>query len=185
MMPRVIDFSERAVATLRARVAAIEEDNRDLVAFARGHSGAAGAVHRAALAAIEAPTRVSLIGVVTREWPAILGLDAVAFAVREGRGAIHAQRSCYRLVEPRLIDRAIEPLPPVSLRDVPRGHPLFGPAAETIRAEALIRIAVGDVSGLLVLGQTAPQGFEGAAGAELLIFLGDVIGRMMARCPSD
>ena len=184
-MARVIDFSERAVATLRARVAAVEEDNRDLVAFARGHSGAAGAVHRAVLAAVGASTRISLIGVVTREWPEILGLDAVAFAVREGRGAIHAQGAGYRLVEPRLVDRVVDALPPVLLRDVPRGHPLFGPGAQRIRAEALIRIEEGEVRGLLVLGQTAPQGFESSAGAELLIFLGDVIARMIARCPID
>ena len=39
-MGRVISFEERAVATLRDRLGAAESANEDLIAFARGHSGA-------------------------------------------------------------------------------------------------------------------------------------------------
>ena len=39
-MGGVIQFEERAVARLRQRIAAAEEANQDLIAFARGHSGA-------------------------------------------------------------------------------------------------------------------------------------------------
>ena len=39
-MGRVISFEDHALANLRARVAAAEEANQDLIAFARGHSGA-------------------------------------------------------------------------------------------------------------------------------------------------
>ena len=53
-MGRVINFEDRAVATLRARIAAAEEANQDLIAFARGHSGAVHSIHSAVLAAIEA-----------------------------------------------------------------------------------------------------------------------------------
>ena len=53
-MATVIPFEERAVAHLRQRLGAAEEANQDLIAFARGHSGAVTSIHAAALAAMEA-----------------------------------------------------------------------------------------------------------------------------------
>jgi len=43
-MGRVIPFEERAVARLRERLGAAEEANQDLLAFARGHSGAVASI---------------------------------------------------------------------------------------------------------------------------------------------
>ena len=69
------------------------------------------------------------------------------------------------------------------LRGVERGHPLFGPACELIRAEALIRLDSEPPlpSGLLALGQRGAQSFETPHGSELLIFLGRVLTRCMGR----
>ena len=64
-MAKVISFEEKAVAKLRARVAAAEEANQDLIAFARGHSGAVASIHEAVIAAIEA-----LPGVLQAFWNA-------------------------------------------------------------------------------------------------------------------
>ena len=83
-MGRVISFENHALANLRARVAAAEEANQDLIAFARGHSGAVASIHEAVLAAIEAEGLDHLLHVVTQEWPQILGLDAVAVALFAG-----------------------------------------------------------------------------------------------------
>ena len=56
------------------------------------------------------------------------------------------------------------------LRGVERGHPLFGPACELIRAEALIRLTSEPPlpSGLLALGQRNAQSFDTRHGSELL-----------------
>jgi len=69
------------------------------------------------------------------------------------------------------------------LRGVGRGHPLFGPACELIRAEALVRLTSEPPlpSGLLALGQRNPQSFDTRHGSELLIFLGRVLTRCMGR----
>jgi uncharacterized protein YigA (DUF484 family) len=69
------------------------------------------------------------------------------------------------------------------LRGVERGHPLFGPACDLIRAEALVRLDSEPPlpSGLLALGQREAQGFETRHGSELLIFLGRVLTRCMGR----
>ena len=52
-MGQVVSFENHALANLRARVAAAEEANQDLIAFARGHSGAVASIHEAVLAAVE------------------------------------------------------------------------------------------------------------------------------------
>src|ERR1700761_8289333 len=83
-MGSVISFEDRAVATLRARVAEVEEANQDLIAFARGHSGAVAQIHASALAAIEADGLEHLIHIVTQDWPQMLGVDAVALALFVG-----------------------------------------------------------------------------------------------------
>ena len=44
-MAKVIPFEERAVAHLRERLGEAVEANQDLIAFARGHSGAVASIH--------------------------------------------------------------------------------------------------------------------------------------------
>lgn len=182
-MGKVINFEERAVATLRARVAAAEEANQDLIAFARGHSGAVASIHAAVLAAVEAEGFDHLIHIVTQDWPQILGLDAVAVSLFAGGKGMRADASGMQFVDPRLIEKSMADLDGVVLRAVERGHPLFGPACDLIRAEALVRLESEPPlpSGLLALGQRAGQGFETRHGSELLVFLGSVLTRCMGR----
>jgi hypothetical protein len=182
-MGKVINFEDRAVAKLRARVAAAEEANQDLIAFARGHSGAVASIHEAVLAAIEAEGFDHLIHIVTQEWPQILGLDAVAVALFAGDKGVRADASGLQFVDVRVIQRSLDGLDGVVLRGVGRGHPLFGPACELIKAEALVRLDSEPPlpSGLLALGQREAQGFETRHGSELLMFLGRVLTRSMGR----
>ena len=179
----MISFENHALANLRARVAAAEEANQDLIAFARGHSGAVHSIHEAVLAAIEAEGLDHLLHVVTQIWPQILGLDTVAVALWAGEMGVRADASGVQFVNPRLIKRSVRDFDGVLLRGVERGHPLFGPACELIRAEALIRLDSEPPlpSGLLALGQRGPQCFETPHGSELLLFLGRVLTRCMGR----
>jgi len=182
-MGSVIDFRDRAVATLRARVAEIEEANQDLIAFARGHSGAVAQIHAAVLAGIEADGLDHLIHVITQDWPDILGVDAVALAVHVGETGLRADSNGLQYVDRRVIARAARGVDGVVLRGVYHGHPLFGPAASLIRAEALVRLdgPAPAPRGLLALGQRAEQRFETRHGSELLAFLGATTACMVGR----
>jgi len=182
-MGQLIDFEDRGVAALRRRVAEIEEANQDLIAFARGHSGAVAAIHTAVLAAVDADGLDHLIDIVTQQWPDMLGLDAVALALVAGGDGARIDSSGLQHVDPRLVERMLAGLDGVVLRGVGRGHPLFGPAADLIRAEALIRLEPAGAlqTGILALGQRRPQGFETRHGSELLLFLGEVVSRIMGR----
>jgi len=180
-MATVIPFEERAVAHLRQRLGAIEEANQDLIAFARGHSGAVNSIHEAVLAAIDADSIEALFHVVTQEWPLILGIDAVALSLIVGEQGFRADGGGVQLVDPAILRRAIERVHRVEMRTVARGHPLFGPACDLIRAEALIRIDCEPPlpCGLLALGQRAELSLDARHGSELLMFLGKALAAMI------
>jgi uncharacterized protein YigA (DUF484 family) len=186
-MGKVIHFEERAVAHLRERLGAAEEANQDLIAFARGHSGAVSSIHSAVLAAMEAGSIEGLLHVVTQEWPLILGIDAVALSLIVGDQGFRADGGGVQVVDPFILRRAIDQVAGVEMRAVERGHPLFGPACELIRAEALIRIECEPPlpTGLLVLGQRAELSLDARHGSELLMFLGRSLAAMIRRCLTD
>lgn len=183
-MGRVIQFEERAVAQLRERLGAAQEANQDLIAFARGHSGAVSSIHEAVMAIIEADSFEALLHVVTQEWPLILGIDAVALALIVGNQGFRVDGNGVQLVQPQLLERAIEQVDGVELRTVSRGHPLFGPACDLIRAEALIRIDCDPPlpCGVIALGQRTEQSLDARHGSELLMFLGRTLAAMIRRC---
>jgi hypothetical protein len=182
-MATVIPFEERAVAHLRNRLGEAQEANEDLIAFARGHSGAVASIHEAVLAAIESEGVEGLLHVVTQEWPLILGIDAVALSLIVGEQGFRADGSGIQLVDPGIVRRAVEAVDGVEMRKVERGHPLFGPACDLIRAEALIRIECDPPlpSGLLALGQRAELNLDARHGSELLMFLGKTLAAMIRK----
>jgi hypothetical protein len=186
-MGRVIQFEERAVARLRDRLGAAEEANQDLIAFARGHSGAVAAIHSAVIAGLEADSIESLFHIVTQEWPLILGIDAVALSLIVGDQGFRADGTGVQLVEPQMLLRTIEQVDGVTMRTVERGHPLFGPACDLIRAEALIRIDCQPPLpiGLIALGQRTEQQLDARHGSELLMFLGSSLAAMIRRWLTD
>jgi uncharacterized protein YigA (DUF484 family) len=186
-MGRVIQFEERAVAHLRDRLGAAEEANQDLIAFARGHSGAVAAIHSAVIAGLEADSIEALFHVVTQEWPLILGIDAVALSLIVGDQGFRADGTGVQLVEPQMLLRTIEQVDGVAMRTVERGHPLFGPACDLIRAEALIRIDCEPPLpiGLIALGQRTEQQLDARHGSELLMFLGRSLAAMIRRWLTD
>ena len=164
-MGKLISFEERAVATLRDRLGAAESAKEDLIAFARGHSGATAAIHAAVLRLIEADS-----------------LDAVLALVADGAG-FRVEADNIGTVEPRIVDRAIGQIEPVTMRTVACGPPLFGHAARNIRSEALIILSSEAPLpyGILLLGQREAASLDNRHGAQLLGFLGDSLGAMLRR----
>ncbi len=186
-MGRVIQFEERAVATLRERLGEAESARADLAAFARGHSGAVATIHCAVIAAMEADDFDSLAIVVTNEWPAMLGLDCVAMALLVGEQGFRIDSHGVRRCEAALIRRASGQVGEVALRSVERGHPLFGRAADWVRAEALVSIDAEAPypRGLLLLGQAGAVADASDQGGQLLQFLGSTLAAMLRRWARD
>lgn len=184
-MGQIIQFEDQAVARLRERLGAVEEANEDLIAFARGHSGAVASINAAVLAAIEAPSIDTLFEVITRRWPNILGIDFVAIALIVGDRGFRADCDSIERVEPAFVARMLGMAEPVEVRAVTAGHPLFGgPARRLVRAEALIRIdgPAPFPSGLLALGQKSELAAGSSHASALLGFLGRVVSATIRRC---
>jgi len=182
-MAQVIPFEERAVATLRDRLGAAETARQDLIDFARGHSGATAAIHAAVLALMEADSLDALFETVTARWPDMLGIDEVTLAlVADGKG-FRVSKDGTWTVEPRIVDRAIERIEPVTMRTVGCGHPLFGEKAKTVRSEALVILEAEAPLpyGVLMLGQSSAVSMDARHGAQLLGFLGAALGAMLRR----
>ena len=180
----MIQFQNYAVARLRERLGAAEEANEDLIAFARGHSGAVASINAATLAAVGTVSIDSLLDVVTRDWPAMLGIDSVAVALVVGNQGFRADCAGIERVEAAFVERMLAGLPAVEVRSVEFAHPLFGaPANELIRAEALIRIdaPVPFPHGLLALGQQAELAVESSHASQLLLFLGRILATTLQR----
>ena len=171
------------MTTLQQRMAEAEETNRDLIAFARGHAGVTAAIHEAVLAALTASDRAALATIVTRDWPVLLDVDAVAFAWADEAGAVAADLDGMRSFEPRLVARMAGMDRAVTVRAVGRGHPLFGADAEHIRAEVLVRLEGAEGIGLLLLGQFTGSASHTPAGERLLRFLGRAASVMLERWP--
>jgi len=182
-MGRVISFEERAVARLRDRLGEAETARAHLLAFARGHSGAVASIHQAVLDALEANSLDEMIAIVTGDWPEILGLDSVVLVMVVGDQAFRADRFGVQLIARPIVNRAMQSLGAVELRNVTRGHPLFGDAADEVRSEALVRLDSPTPLpyGLLALGQQAAQSLETPHGADLLLFLGQSLAAMIRR----
>jgi uncharacterized protein len=181
---QLIQFEDRAVARLRERLGEAEEANEDLIAFARGHSGAVASIHAAVLVAIEATSVDRLLEAVTRQWPKILGIDSAAIAILVGERGFRADGRGIERVEAAFVERMLSEAPAVDVRSVGSGHPLFGlPASARIRAEALIRIdsAAPFPRGLLALGQEAELALDSSHGTELLRFLGKTVAAAFGR----
>lgn len=186
-MGQLIQFEECALARLRERLGLVEEANQDLIAFARGHSGAVASIHAAALAVVEAPSLDALLRVVAREWPAILGVDSSALALSVGKSGFRAHWAGIDRVEPAFVDRMLAGAAALEVRSVAHGHPLFGSRAGAIRAEAVIRIGTPTRCpfGLIVLGQEAELEVGSGHGSELLLFLGQIVAAGIGRSLSS
>lgn len=180
-MGQLLSFEDHALARLRARVAAAEEAREDLLAFARGQSGALAAIHQAVLAAMDASDFDHLLHIVVQEWPLILGLDAVALGLIVGGQGFRVDSSGVQHCEAALLRQWIEGSDMVELRTVPRGHALFGPASDLIGAEALVRLPDALPQAVLLLGQRGSQPLDGRHGSELLLFLGASLAAMLRR----
>jgi len=88
-----------------------------------------------------------------------------------------------QVVDPKILRRSIDAVDGVEMRAVERGHPLFGPACDLIRAEALIRIDCEPPLpvGLLALGQRTELSLDPRHGSELLMFLGRALAAMIRK----
>ncbi|MBB3764016.1 uncharacterized protein YigA (DUF484 family) [Sphingomicrobium lutaoense] len=170
------------MAKLRHRLGEAEEARANLAAFAAGHHAATAAIHAAVVEAASRVDLAELAETVTQRWPAILGVDACAFALIISGEGFRFDRKGVFSVEPQWIRSAGEG-DEIQLSSERRGDPLFGEASGQLRSQAVIRISgPASVEGVLLLGQSSDDPVGSPEGNELLCFLGRALGAMIGRC---
>jgi uncharacterized protein len=180
---KIVDFQTEALGRLRRKVAALDEEREELLAFARGNQGAAAQIHNAVLAVLDADGLDHLIHTITADWVDILGLDAVVLLLESGKQQVRATATGMQLLKGTEFKKLMPGDPPVLMQATPQGAPAFGPASDLIRGQALIRLNLPKPlgNGILALGSREEHSFETVSSTALLVFLGAVVERCLTR----
>lgn len=179
---QVVDFQRYMLERLQLDLARFDDYQTAVIAATRSNLVSQQQVHMAVLTAFDALSLEHLIHVVTHDWVDILDLDAVMLCAEQGGFSALPGAQALNPGETAAIMGAEGAF---LLRDnIPEAsRDLFGPAAELVRAEALVRLAPGDLrgEGILAMGSRNPDHFAPGQGTELLRFLGAMTERLLDR----
>ena len=180
----VFDFQQFMVERLRGELARVNLEHRTLIAASRGNLASQGRVHKAALAILGAPSFEQLLQIVTTDLAVLLDVDIVTLAVETTASPARLMPHGIHLLKAGTVDALLGADRNVLLQaDLPGDAALFGGAAGLVRSQALLRISIGRGMpiGLLCIGARRAGRFNPGLGAELLGFLGRVLGITIAQ----
>lgn len=177
---QVVDFQRYMLERLQMDLARFDDYRMAVIAATRSNLVSQQQVHMAVLTAFDALSLEHLIHVITHDWVDILDLDAVMLCTEQGP---LAGLPGIQVLTPGEITQIMGDEGAFLLRDnIPEAsRDLFGPAAELVRAEALVRLAPGETrgEGMLAMGSRNPDHFAPGQGTELLRFLGAMTERLL------
>jgi hypothetical protein len=176
----VVDLRTFVIERLKAKTRQLERTNGEIVTISRANLAGQARVHAAALALLEATTFEALIQAVTTDLAVLLGVDTVVLSVEsEGDDTLPGRLVAGVHMMPRgETDRILGPGRDVVLTArMPESRPIFGPAADLVRSEALLRLhpSTHCPTGVLAIGARTEGTFDPGQGTELLAFLGRVV----------
>jgi uncharacterized protein YigA (DUF484 family) len=176
----VVDFQHFLYERQRHELNRVNIEYRNLIAVSRGNLASQSRVHKAALTVLAAPSFGQLLQIVTTDLAVLLDVDVVTIAVENVAGItprlnVHG----IHLLEAGTVEALLgDDKAVVYEADVIGDPTLFGSAAGLVRSQALIRLRFGreTPTGLLCIGTRKPARFHPGLGAELLGFLGRIVG---------
>lgn len=178
----VLDMGQIVARRLGDEVGRLNDQHEELLANGRANQAAQNQVHAAALALLDARGFEHLVHVVTRDLAEILGVDVVTLCVEAaGDGPTRAPMGGVYVLAEGQVDRLLGPGASTFLAEVTHGdRELFGPAAELVRSQALVRLSPspGSPPGLLALGSRNGDQYHAGQGTELLQFLSRLLERL-------
>ncbi len=175
----VVDLQQFMMERLRSDIARLRADQDEIVANSRDNLSTQSRIHNAIIALLEAESFQQFIDIVTGDLALILDVDLVSLCVELPDPATHRPKhEGIQFLERGAVDRILGKNCKVLLRDDTSGDAeVFGAAAEMIRSDALLRLAISPQApiGLIAFGTRHPGFFHTGQGTELLSFLGRVI----------
>lgn len=193
MGENVIDLRGVAMERLERRLDRLEDTHRTVIAAAYENLAGTNQIHRAILRMLEALDFESFMRLLSADIADILRVDSVRLVLETKQGTRDAALSrlgdALVVAGPGFVTEYMRgahgrPARPVVLR---RTHAdsvaVFGPAADWIRSEALMRLDLGEgrLPGMLVLGAEDADQFRPSQGTDLLGFFAGAFERTMRR----
>jgi uncharacterized protein YigA (DUF484 family) len=192
----VVDLRGVLVERLEERLDRLEDTHREVLAAAYDNVAGTNQVHRACLALLEPVDFAGFLATLSQDLPPILGVEVIRLGLEapgaEPGAGLGPEGPCRDVVVALPAGGADHYVTqgrglgarPVTLRQLRRASPdLYGAHAPEIRAEALIRLDLGDGrhAGLLAFGASDPNRFDPEQGTDLLTFFGGIFERCLRR----
>ena len=176
----VVDMRSFLIDRLRAKTKQLERTNGEIVTISRANLAGQSRIHAAALALLEATSFETFIQAITTDLAVLLGVDAVVLAVEsEGDDALPGRLvSGVQMIARGETDRVLgEGRDVVLVGKLGQGPSIFGPAADLVRSEALLRLHPSShcPTGILAIGSRTEGTFDPGQATELLAFLARVV----------
>lgn len=177
---KVVDFQRFMIGRLQSDVSRLTRTKDQVIAASRQNASTQRQVHDAVLALLGATSFEHLIHIATADLASMLDVDMVTICVESAPQQRAAQTPGVVTLLPGTIDTLLGPERQISLRaNSSQQAMLFGPGAQLIRSDALVRLTFGGSAppGLFAFGAREPGRFDAGQGTELLSFLGSAMER--------
>ncbi|HSF96542.1 MAG TPA: DUF484 family protein [Thermohalobaculum sp.] len=189
----IVDLRDKLVERLESRLSKLVHANRSVIAAAYENVAGTQQVHRAVLALIDAPDAAEFLRRLTRDVPAMVGVEEARLCLEAQVDDIRPASSLADGLDGRvlLVPEATVGEYLMLEGDTSPGHVVLRPCgieAEIVfgngtraRSEALLRLNLGGSTGLLAFAAQDPDHFGPDQGVDLLTFFGGVVERLAAR----
>jgi len=185
----VEDFRSHLLEKLQEEVRSLKNFHGSLISASRSNQTTQHQVHEAVLALLEAESLDHLCHIVTQDWVQYLHVDVISICFETFASDPPQKKNSIRSIEKGAVNSIMGPDHEIVLRNdslssdekaeagskesFSVSQEVFGPATPLIKAEALIRIAPGDLSpvGILAFGSREQDFFTPGQGTEMLRFL--------------
>jgi uncharacterized protein len=176
----VIDLQQFMVERLRGEINKLRGEQDDILANTRDNISTQERIHKAVVELLEAESFEQFIDIITGDLGLLLEVDVVSLCVElSDHTAKRPKHEGIQFLGRGAVDRLLGGKDKhVVLRDEAVGDPeIFGPAADLVRSDALLRLNISShaPAGLIAFGARHPGYFHAGQGTELMSFLGRVM----------
>ena len=179
----IVDFQMILVEKLKADKERLASERRALIETATHNMTNWNRIQSACLALLEAEDFEDFVNIIAQDFPVILNVDVCCLAVEAyGNEVPSFKHPCFHVLTPGAVKDRLGKGGYACLQgDIFGDDDIYGPSAERVKSEALIRLDIAPKShkGLLAFGSEDPGMFDPEQSIEQIAFLGQVVERFI------
>ncbi len=179
----VVDFQMILVEKLKAEKNLLKEERRELIETATHNMTNWNRIQSACLALLEAEDLEDFVNIIAQDFPVILNVDVCCLAVEAyGNEVPDFKHPCFHVLTPGAVKDRLGKGGYACLQgNIFGDDDIYGPSAERVKSEALIRLDIAPKShkGILAFGSEDPDMFDPEQSIEQIAFLGQVVERFI------